>query len=170
MATVQRYRKKPVTIEAMRLPVGATPAEAHAVYQWIETNTLGSFEPLSRIEGREPWPPSGVSIDPRDGRMIIATLEGGHWVSLGDYVIRGVQGEFYPCRADIFEQTYDEVRKATPSDSASWADGYRDSDGTHDTREANRFTAREKGGGIAEHAYMVGWSDGHAEQQPWDQP
>lgn len=101
------YRKKPVVIEARQL-TGNT-AEAHAVYQWIETNTLGSFEPLARIEGREPWPASGVSIDPRDGRMIIATLEGGHWVDLGDWVIRGVAGEFYPCKPEIFEATYEAV-------------------------------------------------------------
>ena len=59
------------------------------------------------IEGRKPWPASGVTIDPRDGRMVIATLEGGHWVNLGDWIIRGVQGEFYPCKPDIFEATYE---------------------------------------------------------------
>ena len=72
---MKKYRKKPVVIEARQL-TGPT-AEAHSVYLWIEANTLGSFEPLARIEGQEPWPASGVSIDPRDGRMIIATLEGG---------------------------------------------------------------------------------------------
>lgn len=102
-----RYRKKPVEVEAMRF-IG-TNAETHAVYQWVETNTLRSFEPLDVIEGRKPYPASGVSIDPRDGRMIISTLEGLYWVDLGDYVIRGVQGEFYPCKPDIFEATYEAV-------------------------------------------------------------
>ena len=106
MSSLHLYRKKPVIIEARQL-TGDT-AEVHAVYLWIEANTLGSFEPLARIEGREPWPASGVSIDPRDGRMIIATLEGGHWVDLGDWVIRGVAGEFYPCKPAIFEATYEE--------------------------------------------------------------
>lgn len=50
------------------------------------------------IEGKTQPPASGVSIDPRDGRMIIATLEGLHWVDPGDWVIRGVAGEFYPCK------------------------------------------------------------------------
>ena len=109
MSTVKQYRKKPVVIEAMRLPFNPTPTEAMEVYWWIESNTLGSFEPMDRIEGRKPWPASGVSIDPRDGRMIIATLEGGHWVDLGDYVIRGVKGEFYPCKPDIFEATYEQA-------------------------------------------------------------
>ncbi|MFF8784820.1 hypothetical protein [Streptomyces sp. NPDC015125] len=102
-----RYRKKPVEIEAMLLD-GST-AETHAVYQWVENNTSGSFEPLDVIEGRKPYPESGVSIDPRDGRMIISTLEGLHWVDLGDYVIRGVAGEFYPCKPDIFAATYEAV-------------------------------------------------------------
>ena len=101
------YRKKPVIIEARQFSTDATPAEAHAIYQWVEKNTLGSFEPLAVIEGREPWPESGVTIDPRDGRMVIATLEGGHWVTPGDFIIRGVQGEFYPCKSDIFEATYE---------------------------------------------------------------
>lgn len=102
-----RYRKKPVEVEAMLFD--GTNAQTHAVYQWVETNTLGSFEPMAVIEGRQPYPASGVSIDPRDGRMIISTLEGLHWVDRGDYVICGVQGEFYPCKPDIFAATYEEV-------------------------------------------------------------
>lgn len=105
-----KYRKKPVVIEAMRF--AGTTAETHAVYQWVEKNTLGSFEPMDVIEGRKPYPASGVSIDPRDGRMIIATLEGPHWVNVGDYVIRGVAGEYYPCRSDIFEATYEQETEA----------------------------------------------------------
>ena len=106
-----RYRKKPVVIEAMRL-VGTT-AEFHSVYQWIEANTLGSFEPMAVIEGRVPYPASGVSIDPRDGRLIISTLEGLHWADPGDWIIRGVQGEFYPCKPDIFAATYEPAGGAT---------------------------------------------------------
>ena len=100
------YRKKPVVIEARQFnPVDGI--DWLDIYQRIEKNTLGSFEPMSRIEGREPWPASGVTIDPRDGRLVIATLEGGHWCDLGDWIIRGVQGEFYPCKPDIFEATYE---------------------------------------------------------------
>ena len=115
------YRKMPVAVQAMRMPEaypeGVDPSsdgyarnlQAAAVYHWVEANTAGSFEPMSRIRGWEPWPESGVTIDPRDGSMVIATLEGGHWVEPGDYVIRGVAGEFYPCKPDIFHQTYEEV-------------------------------------------------------------
>lgn len=105
-----KYRKKPVVIEARQFT--GTNGELHAVYSWIENNTLGSFDCNPIIDGEEGahWPKSGVSIDARDGRMVIATLEGGHWVDLEDWVIKGVQGEFYPCKPDIFEATYEEVR------------------------------------------------------------
>lgn len=104
-----KFRKRPVIIEAMQL-VGTT-AEFHAVYQWIEANTLGSFEPMAVIEGREPYPASGVSIDPRDGRLIISTLEGLHWADPGDWIIRGVKGEFYPIKPNVFADSYEEVSK-----------------------------------------------------------
>jgi len=106
-----KFRKKPVIIEARRLS-GST-AQVHDVYLWIEQNTLGSFEPLGVIEGREPYPASGVSIDPRDGRLIISTLEGLHWADSGDWIIQGVAGEFYPCKPDIFEETYEAVSQPT---------------------------------------------------------
>ena len=115
--TPTRYRKKPVVIEAMRLSDDL--AQWHAVYLWIEANTIGSFEALDVIEGREPCPASGVSIDPRDGRLIISTLEGLHWADPGDWIIRGVQGEFYPCKSDIFEATYEKVDDDELTDSVS---------------------------------------------------
>ena len=43
--------------------------------------------------------------------LFIKTLEGNHLASVGDYIIKGVQGEFYPCKPDIFEQTYEEVQE-----------------------------------------------------------
>lgn len=105
MSNEGKYRKKPVVIEAMQL--AGTAAEWHEVYLWIERNTDGSFEPMDVIEGRKACPASGVSIDPRDGRMMIATLEGFHHANPDDFIIRGVQGEFYPCKPDIFEATYE---------------------------------------------------------------
>lgn len=41
--------------------------------------------------------------------LIIHTLEGDHHALVGDYIIRGIKGEFYPCKPDIFEKTYKEV-------------------------------------------------------------
>ena len=47
-----------------------------------------------------------LSIIERKG-MKIPTLEGGMTASMGDYIIKGIQGEFYPCKPDIFEATYE---------------------------------------------------------------
>jgi len=44
-----------------------------------------------------------------DGGIIIPTLEGDMIASTGDYIIKGVNGEFYPCKPDIFKKTYEEV-------------------------------------------------------------
>ena len=51
--------------------------------------------------------------------MMIATLEGFHHVNVGDWIIRGVQGEFYPCKSDIFEATYERVADDERTDSVS---------------------------------------------------
>jgi hypothetical protein len=99
-----KYRKKPVEIEAMQVPANATPPEAMAVYQWIEAH-IGSVPPPGYEE--DICDHEGVTIDPADGLMTIRTLEGDMKVSLGDWVIRGVKGEFYPCKPDIFEATYE---------------------------------------------------------------
>lgn len=104
-----RYRKKPVEIEAMLLPADATPTQAMEVYQWVESH-IGSTQPAGDGPGFSPTS-TGVTIDPADGLMVIRTLEGDMKVSLGDWVIKGVAGEFYPCRDDIFAATYEPVEK-----------------------------------------------------------
>lgn len=55
------------------------------------------------------------------GEMYIKTLEGDHHASVGDYIIRGVNGELYPCKPDIFEKTYDLDSPLTFKHSFSWA-------------------------------------------------
>lgn len=45
----------------------------------------------------------------RGAYLYVTTLEGGHIASVGDYIIKGIKGEFYPCKPDIFEKTYDVV-------------------------------------------------------------
>lgn len=93
------FTKRPVTIEAMKFEGSA--GEMHAVYLWVQENTEGSYEYLSSEK-----PLTGCSIDPSDGTFIIMSLEGEMRVSLGDYVIRGIKGEFYPCKPDIFDASY----------------------------------------------------------------
>lgn len=78
---VRKYKKKPVVIEAM---------------QWTGENTL---EVLKWV---------GKSAYYRDS-LYIKTLEGEHKALVGDFIIQGVAGEFYPCKFEIFVQTYDLV-------------------------------------------------------------
>ena len=53
--------------------------------------------------------PVVISAYPTDEEVIIATREGKMKANIGDYIIRGVDGEIYPCKPDIFHKTYDEV-------------------------------------------------------------
>lgn len=49
--------------------------------------------------------------NPDDNEYYIKTLEGNMKLSTGDYIIKGVKGEFYPCKPDVFEQTYEAVEE-----------------------------------------------------------
>jgi hypothetical protein len=90
-----KYRKKPVVIEAM---------------QWDGENTkeilqfMGQKVEIKNKRTYEIWQLSLVKNGWR-----ITTLEGGHIATVGDYIIKGVHGEFYPCKPDIFEETYESV-------------------------------------------------------------
>lgn len=86
MSKVKQYRKKPVVIEAIQFD--GTLESAHAITKWA-----GS-----------PFDWSG-----NQETLIIPTLEGDHTASKGDYIIKGIKGEFYPCKPDIFEATYEEL-------------------------------------------------------------
>lgn len=77
-----KYRKKPVVIEAVRF-IGSNYKE---IREFIEQDTLCS-----------------------DLSIVIPTLEGDMVAQKGDYIIKGVQGEFYPCKPDIFAETYEEL-------------------------------------------------------------
>lgn len=78
------YRKKPVVIEAV---------------QWD-----GNLETLNVFPKEDTEP-----VKLRNGDLYIQTLEGEMKASIGDFIIKGVQGEFYPCKPDIFEKTYEKV-------------------------------------------------------------
>jgi hypothetical protein len=83
------YRKKPVVIEAV---------------QWT-----GAMAPVAALVGHD-LPTFGPPA--HSGSLRIATLEGDHECRLGDWIIKGVQGELYPCKPDIFEATYEAVSVA----------------------------------------------------------
>ena len=83
----KKYRKKPVVIEAIQYD-GSNVNEAKAF-----AGHIMQYRPSNDF--------------PAD--ILIETLEGVMKCSVGDYIIKGVQGEFYPCKPDIFEATYESV-------------------------------------------------------------
>ena len=85
-----KYRKKPVEVDVMG-PL--TPENRDEIAAWCH----GKAE-----ERALPGPGRGVTHG-----VVIHTLEGDMRAAYGDYVIRGVQGEFYPCKPDIFDATYE---------------------------------------------------------------
>jgi hypothetical protein len=101
---VTRYRKKPVEVEAKQFTDNASVGE---ILRWAGT------------------PPVQANIDPATGiatALLIETLEGTMLASPGDYIIKGVDGEFYPCKPSIFERTYEPVVQA-PDRSTVYAEG-----------------------------------------------
>ena len=93
MSNIKQYRKKPVVIEAMRYEGVQSVPEAE---KFVGTDfVVGS----SSYNGKNyDW--AVVAIETLDGRIDI---------SKGDCIIKGVQGEFYSCKPDIFEETYEQV-------------------------------------------------------------
>lgn len=99
LLTPQRYRKKPVVIEAMILGAymeGMAPApwqpNGGSVWRWLTSHGATFY------------------MDQQDlgpAYLIIRTLEGDMRADVGDWIIRGVAGEFYPCKPDIFRATYE---------------------------------------------------------------
>lgn len=90
--TVKRYKKKPIITEAAQL----LPHTVDCIYDWMGISDKGNF------------PGCGHGIDPSDGNFKITTPEGIMIASVGDYIIKGLGGEFYPCKSDIFYKTYEE--------------------------------------------------------------
>ena len=99
-----KYRKKPVEVEAIQFTQNNFPQ--------IEEFTNG----LAHTFGIEN---SRVGI----ATCIIPTLEGDHIAAEGDYIIKGIKGEFYPCKPDIFEKTYESVGKNKPSKGCEYCKG-----------------------------------------------
>ncbi len=81
-----KYRKKPVVIEAILWTGSMQDAEAFGIHECSQELTSTSLQ--------------------------ISTLEGVMAASYGDYIIKGVKGEFYPCKPDIFAATYEPVATA----------------------------------------------------------
>jgi len=87
---MSKFRKKPVVIEAVRFTDEKKDRVYNTVLQW-QMNIFPSCD--------------------NEGNPIlkIPTLEGEMTAIIGDWIIRGVNGEVYPCKPDIFDKTYEEV-------------------------------------------------------------
>ena len=107
-----RFVKKPVIIEAFRMTLERRRDNSEWP-EWLnagwnkEKDEVGSVYPILFDSNQELS--SNKEIKREDDRLAIRTLEGVHEVSWDDWIIRGVAGELYPCKPDIFEQTYEEV-------------------------------------------------------------
>lgn len=85
-----KYRKRPVVIEAEQLKDDSADTII-ALQEFIQSDVRVSY------------------ADPDNPVIKIETLEGVMDASIGDFIIKGVNGEFYPCKPDIFEKTYEVV-------------------------------------------------------------
>jgi hypothetical protein len=94
-----KFRKKPVVIEARQL----TPETAEEIGQWC-----GSIKCIKGSYNSYLWG-WGLRIESRT--LMMETREGEMTASMGDWIIQDVQGEFYPCKPDIFEMTYERVEE-----------------------------------------------------------
>lgn len=79
---IKQFMKRPLVIEAVQF--------------------TGNFDEIEEFIGGD--------AEFRDGKLIVATLEGPLHASIGDWIIKGIKGEFYPCKPDIFTQSYIEVK------------------------------------------------------------
>lgn len=90
------YRKKPIEIEAFQYDGDLKGKDGYYVPDWaVDAFELGVMYYASRSDNEPPC------------ELFIKTLEGDHHVSVGDFVVQGIQGELYPCKPDIFEATYE---------------------------------------------------------------
>lgn len=83
-----KFRKKPIVIEAMQF----TNEDKDLVINWVTCNRYPDYEFDNPV-------------------LVIQTLEGNMIAHLGDWIIKGVSGEFYPCKPDIFAATYEQVKE-----------------------------------------------------------
>jgi len=95
-----QYRKKPVVVEAFQMT---------KVRRWDNSNWPNWLHEAWQKADDEEGSLFIDSDDPMRERLLVRTLEGVHRVTWEDWIVRGVKGELYPCKPDIFSATYDRV-------------------------------------------------------------
>lgn len=109
---MSKYRKKPVVIEASQwFKNGDHPEDNCGTFDVGEGPFQGEgkivrYYRRPELDGQNPCAKCKIIMHLHGW---IDTLEGGHIVCPNDWIITGIQGEFYPCKPDIFEQTYEAV-------------------------------------------------------------
>jgi hypothetical protein len=101
----KRFRKKPVVINAHRYETGEEGWKA--LMRWLESLGLEGED----SDGSDGSP--GMWLADDYPSLIIDTLEGEMRADKGDWIIQGVKGEFYPCKPDIFDATYEPADQPT---------------------------------------------------------
>ena len=96
---IKKYIKKPVQIEAIQLKED----NIIEVFNFLDGTNYKETKSSEELEEF-----SKAMLE--QGYIEIETLERIMKVSFGDYIIKGIKGEFYPCKPDIFQATYEEVR------------------------------------------------------------
>lgn len=91
-----KYKKKPIVVEAVRW----TGSNLEEIRNFVGSDLIEECVELFDIKRTLKEMLVDIAID---------TLEGTMRVDYGDYIIKGVKGEFYPCKSDIFLATYEEV-------------------------------------------------------------
>lgn len=100
-----KFRKKPVVIEALQWDgknhrpmydfLGGRYGSDNGSYEYIDSSGKNFYIDHAKTKGG----------------LVIKTLEGEHIATIGDFIIKGVNGEFYPCKPDVFEKTYEAVNE-----------------------------------------------------------
>jgi hypothetical protein len=123
-----RYRKRPIEVEAMQ-------------YDGTNFNALWDFTGRSAHIKEIIGPHAPLAL-------AVYTLEGVMKADVGDWIIKGIQGEYYPCKPDIFEQTYEPVQLPRHAwDDVRWVeedDGYEASCGCGWTDTAYEYGVAEE--------------------------
>ena len=111
---IQKFRKKPVVIEALKW--SNNHREMFDFLTWDEWNKAS----MTAI-GKHFY----IDHSKVQGGLVIRTLEGEHIATIGDYIIKGVAGEFYPCKPEIFVQTYEPLQPPEPAASVQSAGAWK---------------------------------------------
>lgn len=97
---MKKYRKKPVIIEAIQL----TEDNFEEVFNFLDIP-----KKIKRV--KEYYSNETDMVNKKPSGVFLRTCHGTTVAKIGDYIIKGVHGEFYPCKSDIFKETYEEIIK-----------------------------------------------------------